>query len=232
MAQICLPAGCVDAVRFALIDPCTGTAVAGATNGYILNCVRNVTITPNVTEGDETILENGCGTKCWQTRKCDRLDNITVEMELLNPDYEFTSLISGDSVSLVNDGVNNIGYYNDEATNCAPWLSVEIFEQIPAEACNSAIAYRRLVLPKVRFAPVSFTQEDPFRLVTVTGTTAPTYVAGWGGGGTISGPYNDSPFDFSGVGATVKTQYIEFQDEILTPLVGTCGFTTVPAQND
>jgi hypothetical protein len=224
MSQICLPAGCVDAVRIALVDECTGVPVAGASNGYILNCVRNVTLTPNVTEGDETILEDACGNKCWQTRQCDRIDNVTVEMELLNPDYEFTNLVNG--VTLVNDGVDNIGYYTDEANYCAPWVSVEIFEQIPAEACNSAVVYRRLVIPKVRFQPVTFATEDPFRLVSLNGVSAPASISGWG-----DGPFNDSPFDFSAVAADVRTQYIELYDDTITStLTGACGFTTVPAQ--
>lgn len=221
MAQICLPAGCVDAIRVALIDECTGARVLGATNGYVLNCIRNVTLTPNVTEGDETILENACGTKCWQTRKCDRLDNITVELELLNPDYEFTNLINGNP--LLVDGGNNAGYYTDEDNTCHPWFCVEIFEQIPAEACDANYKYRRIILPKVRFQPVSFTTEDPFRLVSLSGITAPVNITVL-----ADGPFNDSPIDFTTLPVDARTQYVEFQDSnITTALTGNCGFIPV-----
>ena len=229
MGQICLPAGCVDAVRFSLIDACTGEAVAGASNGYIATCIKDVTLTPNVTEGDETILETNCGTKCWQTRKNDRLDNITVEMTLLNPDYYLQSLING--VTLLSDATpDEIGYIQDENA-VAPWLSVEIFEQVPSEACDSSgINYRRLVLLKTRFQPVTFEAEDPFRLVKLTGVTAPTDVSGWasGGGGTgVAGPFNDFPLDLTG--STARSQYIEVQETLGAALTGTCGYTAVPA---
>lgn len=223
MAQVCLPAGCVDAIRFAKLDDCTDEPQAGASNGYVVNCIRNVTLTPNIEEGDETILENDCGYKCWQTKQCDELRNITVEFELLNPDYELTNLLTGQV--LVNDGAENIGYYWKEGQPCHPWVSVEIFETVPDESCSTGHRYRRLVLPKVRFQPPSFEKENPFRLVKFTGMTSPADLSAWG-----DGPYNDSPFDFSAVANTL-TQYIEMYDDTITDtLAGTCGFVTVPVQ--
>lgn len=224
MAQTCLPAGCIDAIRFALLDDCSDAPVAGANNGYIVNCVRNVTFTPNIEEGDETILENDCGTKCWQTKQCDELRNITLEFQLLNPDYELTNLLTGRP--LINDGVENIGYYHTEGNPCHPWVSVELFEQVPDESCTAGHKYRRIVLPKVRFQPPGSDREAPFRVVTWTGMTSPSHLQAWG-----NGPYNDSPVDLSTVPDAVNVQYIEmFDDTITETLEGQCGFVTVPAQ--
>jgi len=224
MAQSCLPAGCIDAIRIALVDNCTDIPVAGATNGYLFNCFRNITMTENNEDGDETVLKNDCGKKCWSSRKCDDLKDITVEFELLNPDYELTNLITGQP--LINDGVENIGWYQLEGANCLPWLSVEFFEQVPDENCTAGHKYRRLVLPKVRFQLPTSEKEDPFRIVKFSGRTSPATLANWG-----NGPFNDSPFDFSVVASTVQTHKMEFFDDTVTDtLEGTCGFLTVPVQ--
>src|SRR3990172_11774916 len=221
MTQVCLPSGCIDALRFALLDDCTDAPVNGPLNGYIVNCVRNIVLTPNVEEGDETILENDCGRKCWQTKKCDELRNITLEFEILNPDYELTSLLTGQV--LINDNAENIGYYWAEGQPCHPWISVEFFEQVPDESCEAGHKYRRIILPKVRFQPPTFEKEDPFRIVKFTGMTSPSTLANWG-----DGPFDDSPYDFSTVSLLVTAQYIElFDDTITDTLLGQCGFVEV-----
>ena len=224
MAQVCLPAGCVDAIRIALVDECTDAPVEGATNGYVFNCFRNLEMTKNIEDGDETVLKNDCGRKCWQTKKCDELKDINISFELLNPDYELVNLLTGQT--LINDGAENIGWYQVEGENCLPWVSVELFEQVPDESCAADHKYRRLVLPKVRFKLPTDVKEDPFRLVALEGRTSPAELANWG-----DGPFNDSPFDFSVVPAGTQTHYMEFFDDTITDtLEGQCGFLTVPAQ--
>lgn len=224
MAQVCLPAGCIDAVRVALVDECTDAPIAGASNGYLFNCFRNLTLTSNNEDGDETILKNDCGKKCWQTKKCDELKDINIEFELLNPDYELTNLLTGQT--LINDGAENIGWYQVEGLNCLPWLSVELFEQVPDESCSAGHKYRRIVLPKVRFKLPTFEKEDPFRLVKFEGRTSRSEIRNWD-----DGPFNDSPYDFGAVAAGVQSHYMEFFDDTITDtLVGQCGFLTVPVQ--
>lgn len=223
MAQVCKPAGCVDAMRFALVDDCSDAPVAGANNGYIVNCVRNVLWTTNNEEGDETILETDCGKKCWQTKQCDELRNYTLEFELLNPDYELTSLLTG--MPLINVGGENIGWYPVEGQPCHPWISVELFEKVPDESCEEDHLYRRIVFPKVRFQLPTHERENPFRIDKFTGMTSPSQLNQWG-----DGPYNDSPFDFSVLADTVESQKLEMYDPLDAMITGQCGFFTVPAQ--
>lgn len=222
--QVCLPAGCVDAIRIALVDECTDEPIAGANNGYLFNCFRGLELTSNIEDGDETILRNDCGKKCWQTKKDDELTNISIALELLNPDYELTALLTGQP--LINDGAENIGWFQQEGLTDLPWVSVELFEQVPDESCAAGHRYRRLVLPKVKFRLPENTREDPFRIIPLTGLTSAASIAAWG-----DGPFNDSPFDFSGLDADIQTHYIElFDDTITDTLEGTCGFIPVPAQ--
>lgn len=222
MPQFCLPAGCIDAIRVSRVDQCSDLPVPGTTSGYIFNCFRNVELTKNIEEGAETVLRNGCGKKCFQTKQCDELTNVTVAFELLNPDYELTNLLTGQP--LINDGVENIGWYQNDGLNCSPWVCVELFEQVPSEACSPEHKYRRIVLPKVRFQTPGDTREEPFRIVPFTGLSAAASVSTW-----ATGPFDDSPFDFSAMPDDASTHIMEFFDSSITEtLEGTCGFITVP----
>lgn len=222
MPQVCLPAGCIDAIRVAVIDDCTDEAAPGLTNGYVFNCFRSLELTTNVEDGEETILRNDCGKKCFQSRSCDELTNVGISFELLNPDYELTSLLTGQS--LIFDGIENIGWFHTEGRSCAPWLSVELFEQVPDEVCAPAHKYRRIVIPKVRFRPVpSNTREGQLRIIGIEGVSAAASIAAWG-----DGPFDDSPFDFSGLDPNIQTHIMEFFDSSITEtLEGTCGFIPV-----
>lgn len=224
MAQVCLPAGCVDAIRVSLVDQCTDEPIPGLTSGYLFNCFRSLELTSNIEEGEETILRNDCGRKCFQTKKCDELTNVTVAFELLNPDYELTNLLTGQA--LINDGAENIGWYQEDGVACSPWVCVELFEQVPDEVCSPDHRYRRIVIPKVRFQLPGNTREDPFRIVPFTGTSAPASLSSW-----ATGPFEDSPFDFSTIGGDVQTHYFEFFDSgINDTLEGTCGFIAVGSE--
>lgn len=224
--QVCLPAGPIDAIRVARIDECTDEAIAGANNGYLFNCFRNTELTSNIEDGEETILRNDAGKKCWQTKQCDDLTNLGFTFEMLNPDYELTSLLTG--APLINDGVENIGVYVQDGQNCSPWLSAELFEQVPDESCAAGHRYRRIVLPKVRFRPIGNpTREGTLRITGYEAVTAAASIAAWG-----NGPFGDSPFDFSALDPEIQTHYIELFDDTLTDtLEGTCGFLAVPVQS-
>jgi len=223
MTQVCLPAGCIDAVRVSLVDQCTDTAIVGVNNGYVFNCFRSLELTSNIEDGEETILRNDCGKKCFQTKACDELTNVTIAFELLNPDYELTALLTGQP--LLNDGLENIGWYQKEGDNCSPWVCVELFEQVPDESCSADHTYRRIVLPKVRFKLPGNTREGQLRVLPFEGMSASANVSAWG-----TGPFCDAPFDFSAIPPTEETHYMEFFDSTITDtLEGTCGFIPVVA---
>lgn len=222
MPQVCLPAGPIDAIRVALIDECTDLPICGPASGYIFNCFRNFELTTNVEDGEETILRNDSGKKCFSTRTCDELTNVGMTFELLNPDYELTNLLTGQA--LINDGVENIGWFHTDGRRCSPWLSVELFEQVPDEVCAPGHQYRRIVIPKMRFKPVPTPgREGQMRVVSFEAASAAASISAWG-----EGPFGDSPFDFSGLDADIQTHIMEFFDSTVTEtLEGQCGFIPV-----
>jgi hypothetical protein len=225
--QVCLPAGPIDAIRVAQIDECTDLPIPGTCRGYLFNCFRNTELTTNVEEGEQTILRNDSGKKCFTSRVCDELTNVGITFELLNPDYELTNILTGQS--LINDGIENIGWFHTDGLNCTPWLCVELFEQVPDEACAAGHRYRRIVLPKVRFKPVgSPTREGQLRIVGFEGQTSAASIAAYG-----TGPFYDSPFDFGDLDPSIETHIMEFFDSSLDEtLEGTCGCLPVFDNNN
>lgn len=225
MPQVCLPAGCIDAIRVALVDECTDRPVPGTASGYVFNCFRSLELTTNIEDGEETVLRNDCGKKCFQTRTCDELTNVGLSFELLNPDYELTNLLTGQS--LINDGAENIGWFHTDGRKCSPWLSVELFEQVPDEVCAPGHKYRRIVIPKVRFRPIPTpAREGQMRVVAFEGVSSPASIAAWG-----TGPFYDSPFDFGDLDPSIQTHMMEFFDSSLTDTIeGVCGY--IPVQNN
>lgn len=222
MAQVCSPAGCVRFVRFAKVDPCTGSAIPGATNGYIAECIRNVTWNRNIEEGDTTILQTDCKKICWQTQECDDLINYQLEFELLNPDYELQELIT--SMPLITDGGDSVGIKDVTEVDCLPWLTVELFEEVPTDHCATGFEVRRVVFPKIRFMIPENDKENQFRILSFQGKTSPSPTAGFG-----TGPFEDSAIDFSGAAADERSHKLEYFDTIdLSTLSGNCGYITVP----
>lgn len=223
MAQICAPAGCVEFARFAKVDPCTGAAIPGASNGYIVECIRNVTWNRNIEEGEKTILQTDCKKICWQNQECDDLIDYTLNFELLNPDYELQELLS--SMPLITDGGgDNIGIKDVTSVDCLPWITTELFEQVPSDQCEAGYEVRRIVFPKLRFQIPENDKEGQMRILSFQGTTSPSPTAGY-----ATGPFEDSPVDFSTASADERSHKLEFFDTIdLSTLSGNCGYITVP----
>lgn len=223
MTQVCSPAGHIVAARFTKIDPCAETlGLPGASNGYVANCIRSVEETPNIEEGEETRLQNDGGVTCWRNKLPDEVSSYTVNFQVLNPDYELASLISG--AVLINDGDENIGFYlNDKEPT--PLVYVELIEAIPSESCDGGYAYRMIVFPKIQFQPPGSERDGSMRVVTWTGTSYRTKVTALG-----EGPYGDYPVDFSTAPEGNASNRFEFYlPGVTSAPEGNCGFIAVPA---
>lgn len=223
MPQECLPAGCTKLARVFAIDECTDIPTPGASNGYWLDCFRNVTWEPNVEEGASTVLQDDCGRTCWKNTECDDLTEYTISFEALNPDYELEALLTGWPVIV--DGLGNtIGINRDESLDCQPWLGLELFEEVPRDACEDGFELRRIVF-KVRFQPPGNAREDQFRINPWTAKSTPFSPAAYG-----TGPWDDSGVDFSGADPDQRSHVLEYFDTgiDIDSLEGQCGYVEVP----
>lgn len=206
------------------IDECTGLPVSGANNGYWFDCAREWTWEPDIEEGDTTTLQNDCKKICWQLTDCDDLIRYTVGFQLLNPDYELESLLTGWPL-IVDTGGDTVGINQDQSIDCAPWVGLELFEEVPKDVCEAGFEIRRIVFPKLRFKPPGVEKEEQFRVQPWTATTAPGLVAAYG-----TGPWDDSGIDFSTADPAQKTHKLEYFDTAIDPdsLAGQCGYVAVP----
>ena len=231
MPEICIPAGCVDIVRFYAIDQCTDVPSAGA-NAIIQGGVINFTATPQIEEGENNIVRTMCGQICARDQQCDDLNGYELEIQICNPHYELQTLLTGQSGIVDPDSLNTVGVLQDTSVACSPWVGVEVFERIPREECVAIGAvnpyYRRRIWGKVRFNP-TFTEdrEGTIRLTTWTGMSAPAKVDGYS-----DGPFNDLFVDLATLFPSVdRFDHAEVIDlGVVSPITGLCGRQTVPAQ--
>ena len=222
MTQVCRPAKCIEAIRVALIDQCTFAPVPGAMNGYAMGCLRDVSWTPDVEAGEESVLKSDCGDLCWPPDvQCDRTKKWDLEFKIAGPDPEFLALIEGNPL-IVDTGVS-IGV-REVAYSCSPYLFVELWERTDGCEGDGDAIYFRHIFPAIRLKQTGNEKEGVFRTPSIEGKTTSVVTTTIG-----NGPYDDIPVAYtSGAPATEKTDYIWFEDT--DPPVVACGAIAVPVQ--
>lgn len=224
MAQICRTAKCVEAIRVALLDPCTLLPVAGAGNGYAMGCIIDFNMSKEIEDGEESIIKDDCGRICARDKRSDQTKFHTVEFKIKEPDAEFLSLISGDP--LIVDGGNSIGVRELANGDPEPYVFLEAFERAGDE-CDPETGdplYYRHVWPAIRLTQPSNEKEGIFRILNIEGETKDVLTSI-----VANGPYNDIPTAYTTPGsASERMHYTWFVDDVV-PTVQ-CGSITVPAQ--
>lgn len=223
MTQTCYSAGCVSVGRVALVDDCTNVPVAGANNGYAFGGITAVTWEPVVEDGETTTVKDMCGNICVRDLQCDQTVGYNVEITLCRPDNELVSLVTGEPTILDGDG-NTIGYFQLDDSNCAPFVSLELFEKLPESACTAGVQFRRIIFPKIRITQTAPERQGPIRLLKLAGTAESGLGSGWD-----DGPFQDSPVDFSTLMTADQRFFMaEVYDD--TAPTANCGYIAVPVQ--
>ena len=230
MPEICIPAGCVDIVRFFKIDQCTDEPVVGAGNAIVQGGVVAFSPTPQIEEGESNVVRTACGAICARDKQCDDLNGYELEIQICNPHYSLQTLLTGQSGIVDTVSTNTIGVLQDTSVVCSPYVGVEVFERIPREECVQvgliSPFYRRRIWGKVRFSPAPTEErEGTIRTLTWTGMSVPARVAGYG-----DGPFNDLAPDlsvaFPGVSRFDHAELLDLS--VLTAITGLCGAQAIP----
>lgn len=219
MAQICRPAKCIEAIRVALLGECCTDPVPGALNGYAMGCIIDPNWTPEIEEGEESLVKDNCGNICLRDDRCDLVKRWNIEFKIKNPDEEFLALIGGDNLIL--DGATSIGVQHI-SRQCSPHLFLELFERTD-DCVTGDPVYFRHVFPCVRLVWTGNEREGIFRILQIEGKTTDVLLAD-----VADGPYNDIPANAIVAPAGTRTDYFWFEDTTV-PTVQ-CGAITVPAQ--
>lgn len=223
MTQVCRPAKCIEAIRVALLDECTLAPVPGALNGYAMGCIIDPNWTPEVEEGEESVVKDNCGNICLRDDRCDLTKRWNLEFKIKDPDKEFLSLIEGNPL-IVDGGGNSIGVRSLAYGACTPWLFLEMFEKTDSCDGDGDAIYLRHVFPAVRLKWTGNEREGVFRILQIEGKTRDVITDNVG-----NGPFNDIPAGaIDGTTATERIDYAWFEDDFVPDIA--CGAITVPAQ--
>ena len=222
MTQICRPAKCIEAIRVALLGDCCTDPQPGPLNGYAMGCIIEPDWSPEIEEGEESVLKDNCGEICYRDDRCDLTKRWNLEFQIKEPDKEFLSLILGDP--LIVDGGISIGVRHLSYGACSPYIFVEMWERTDDCQVDGDPIYLRHVFPCVRFKWTGNEREGVFRILQIEGKTHPVTTDSIG-----DGPFNDIPAGaLVGASATEQIDYAWFEDDFVPTLQ--CGAIAVPAQ--
>lgn len=220
--QTCRPAKCIEAIRVAKLDPCTLAPVPGLLNGYAIGCIIDPNWTPEIEEGEESIVKDNCGNICLRDDRCDLTKRWNLEFKIKDPDKEFLSLIEGNPL-IVDGGGNSIGVRQLSYGACSPWLFVELFEKTDSCDAGGDAVYLRHIFPAARLKWTGNEREGVFRILQIEGKTRDVLTDSIG-----SGPFHDIVPATAIVGAsdTERIDYVWFEDDFVPTIQ--CGAIEVP----
>jgi len=220
MTQTCRPAKCIEAIRVTLLDQCTLLSACGPLNGYAMGCIIEPNWTPEIEEGEESVVKDNCGQICLRDDRCDQVKRFNIEFKIKEPDAEFLSLIEGNP--LVVDAGESIGVRYLANGNCSPYVFLELFERTDDCDAQGVPVYYRHVFPAVRLKQTSNEREGIFRTLMIEGKTRPVVTDSIG-----TGPYGDFPVGvLVGASASETIDYAWFVDDFLPAIQ--CGSIDVP----
>ena len=203
------------ALRVARLEP-NGVPDPGANNMYVSDALTQLVVDPQVEEGDEFTVKNGCGAICVNVKDCDRLKRLNVTLGLCYPDPELQELLAG-GVVLTNvlPGDDAVGYgfprLNEAA--CPNGVSVELWAKRydSSGAPDSTFPYEWYVLPRVYLQHGGRTHENGPLAIEFAGFAIEN--ENW-----FDGPENDWPVDSDRVYQSIPTASIP---------TAACGYATI-----
>jgi hypothetical protein len=220
MTQTCRPAKCIEAIRVALLDQCTLEPVPGLMNGYAMGCIIEPNWTPEIEEGEESIVKDNCGNICLRDDRCDLTKRWNVELKIKEPDKEFLALVEGNP--LITSAGQSIGVRHLSYGACTPYVFLEMFERTDDCDTEGDAIYYRHVFPAIRLRWTANEREGIFRILQLEGKTRDVVTNNIG-----TGPFNDIPVGaIVGASATERIDYAWFEDDFLPTIQ--CGAIEVP----
>lgn len=237
MAERCVKLGCIEFLRLALQNPCTGAPVPGATNGALIGCTRNSTLEKRVRDAEVSEFVSDCNVADQYTQDAQLLGfNVSFEVSRLSPELE--ALLNGDE--LLVSGGTNVGVIYEAAAGCSgvtpdPRFIVEAFIKVRECSAGASAGYVRYVIPGVSFTPSEIDKEGQITFPRYSGTSDPTLTDGLLS--VNDGPYADFPAGIVTALGALDSEHMTpglwFADTTdptagLTLAAGSCYTATVP----
>ena len=242
MAEKCVNLGCPEFLRFAKQDVCSGAPIAGAANGAIVRCSRNVTIEEVLQDAETSTFTSDCNIPDeYVSDAFVKGYNVSLEISRISPQLQATLL----GYDMLQDGGVNVGFIEEAVAGCKaaivrPSFIVEAFYRVRQCDASGGSNYERRVIQGVKFNPVARDKEGQIVFERITGVSVPALTAGLvNATSDTAGPFQDFPDDIKDDLAALDADHlnvgVRFVDPIadpsagLTEVAGTCFMVAVPA---
>lgn len=139
------------ALRVAKLDA-TGAPDPGLANLYVTDAMISMSVEPEISDGEDIELKNGCGSIIVDYRSPDAYRRLNVELALAVPDPELVYLLTQNGSLLTRTG-GTTGYDYPELFVAFPEIGVSIeawSKHIVDGVLDGTNPYWRWVLPRVR----------------------------------------------------------------------------------
>jgi hypothetical protein len=155
-------------LRVALLDPDTGAPDNGANNGYVSKGFVSIEIDPQISEGDEVEVKDGCGDICATWVDPDIVKRVNATINLCQLDAQLYWLIMGGTAFTESPSDDLFGGMLPAVADgggpavCLEWWTKaqDGASQATPESTGSLAAYYHFVIPKIRFSPGGTTFEN------------------------------------------------------------------------
>lgn len=131
-----------------------GTLVSGASACYVTDAFMHVSFTPQYDTGSEVVEKNASGAICVAYKSPDTLKNVTVEIEICEPDPELTQLLCGGTV--LASGGKSVGWAAPSSgVDATPnGCAIEVWSYAVANGTRRGTnPYFHFVFPAVKLTP-------------------------------------------------------------------------------
>lgn len=162
----------------------TGEPDVGAGNQYVTDVLISLGTSPEIEEGEDVTLRNGCGDIIVNQRNDDQFTRLNLTMELAKPDPVLTQMLIGGTILL--DAAEEVGYaYPAVGPAPPPDVSVEAWtKHIVAGDQDGDFPWIRWVFPKTQWRIGDRSLANEAMVTAIAGIALEN--ANWG-----DGPQND-----------------------------------------
>lgn len=213
MANDCRPQIQACAMRVARLYS-TGVPAVGSQNHYVTDALVSLKWSTEIEDGEEIQVKNACGSLIVNSKDCDRLKWVNIELSLATPDPELSEILVG-GTRLVDAGAIGYAFPALNLATCPNGVSIELWAKrvTAGGGLDATNPYAWWAIPRVYLNWNDATFENGAFQPTIQGFAVEN--ENWS-----NGPLNDWP-----VASTRVMQWIP-DNGIPTP---SCGYRTTPA---
>ena len=136
-------------LRISKLAP-TGAPLVGTTTSYTTKAFTRFSWTPEYEEGEEITTVNGSGERCVFYKVPDTIKEVTMELEVCNPQPEIYEILAGGT--LLTESTENVGWAMPDmgAVVNADGIGIEVWSRAIVNGRLAAVnPYWRWVMPSV-----------------------------------------------------------------------------------